>query len=527
MGTYAEYVGNHNVPAEKLPELTQRMQTLFEQGGFMSRETVSMYGKTITLLGPVQHKKEPLFVYDFNYFMDIVWEPACYDATTGRLFTGKIGPRYFRDVVMAAYILSEFYSEDFTLTTIDGQLLPEAWQAMEWLNYLFDEKYSDSRLSDPWRLYRLFHDADYNSPESRRLLEYIDDANASLVSAIRYLTVVYSNDVRSARTDSQNKNRFGSIFGFPATLFLDLSSENIRHYLETTASPLLQKAAEHILNSSRKDKDAVFTIDALFDMCASTLESIAATHTEDKEVLLERIMCILVDHESSCPTPDAPFFPFWFSSYLLPKESSLKLISDVFALDFWKLLEELGPITEDRSEEWHPDCISYHKVPLGKRSTWEHLRLESRGLSDDDRAYYWEPDGDVFLSEDMVKWMEALCEELDEIENGSGELIEASSFPQKLIEVLEEADTTFFHVHFFHDSFYEFLSRSSERRIQATVMLLERMIERNRGSFSVITKDLNWWGYGDCGDHHPARLEIKRYLAVLGNPHLRQKWLRI
>jgi len=36
-----------------------------------------------------------------------------------------------------------------------------------------------------------------------------------------------------------------------------------------------------------------------------------------------------------------------------------------------------------------------------------------------------------------------------------------------------------------------------------------------------------WWGYGDRGDHHPARLEIKRYLAVLGNPHLRQKWLRI
>ena len=55
MGTFVNFYGDMTVAPEKLPELTERMARLWEQGGMMQVEDVSLFGKHISLL----HQPEP------------------------------------------------------------------------------------------------------------------------------------------------------------------------------------------------------------------------------------------------------------------------------------------------------------------------------------------------------------------------------------------------------------------------------------------------------------------------------------
>lgn len=182
---------------------------------------------------------------------------------------------------------------------------------------------------------------------------------------------------------------------------------------------------------------------------------------------------------------------------------------------------------EEKSAEWSVCYGDRYIDPEDKKSTARYLRLNARGLSNDDRAYFWCPDGDVVLSDNMIRWLKALSTELDEIEAGTEELTNLNEFAQVLIETLFEANKVFIQMHFFRDAFYELLSHSNNRRVQAVVILMKNMINRNREEFTSAEKDTDWWGYGIGGERHPARLEIKRYFAVLGNPYLRKQWLQI
>ena len=55
MGTFVNFYGDMTVAPEKLPELTERMARLWEQGGMMQVEDVNLFGKHISLL----HQPEP------------------------------------------------------------------------------------------------------------------------------------------------------------------------------------------------------------------------------------------------------------------------------------------------------------------------------------------------------------------------------------------------------------------------------------------------------------------------------------
>lgn len=45
MGTFVNFYGDRTVAPEKLPELTERMARLWEQGGMMQVEEVNLFGK--------------------------------------------------------------------------------------------------------------------------------------------------------------------------------------------------------------------------------------------------------------------------------------------------------------------------------------------------------------------------------------------------------------------------------------------------------------------------------------------------
>lgn len=155
MSNYLDFCGEMKVPEDRLPELTERMMKLFAQGGMMNVEEISLFGTEIGLLCPVEPNEDQRVLLNYNYFDDDGWETAVYDLKTGKLGSRRIGWHIFADVVLAAYILLEFYTEKYTVTMLNNSYIPGAWKTIQWLNYLFDEKYCDTRQIDPQRMLEL------------------------------------------------------------------------------------------------------------------------------------------------------------------------------------------------------------------------------------------------------------------------------------------------------------------------------------------------------------------------------------
>lgn len=543
-GIYVEFCGNMKIPEAKLPGLTQRMSRLLEQGGIMDVEEACLYEKKILLLRPSQIDKDKRIVFTYSYFDNCVYRTAAYNTETGRLCHSQyegLGFGHFYDVVVAAYVLLEFYTEGYGVTTVEDHFAPGVWRKIEWLNYLFDEAFEDTRLRDPWKLYEIIQRDKHHIFEKQDPLSYLSsapvEASQALAGVVRYLAVAYTEIVRKAAADIGAFDELDTVEAagrsFLGRYVVVVSGQEIGDYLKNDAPEMLRIAADYAIRSgwlkkcSPSMKDDHIPFCALVDLCASSLETLLNAHPVDREDLFDRLCLILKDHASFCPAPEDPYMPFWFSSYLLPKEVILKLVSDAFEMDFWKLLDKLGASVDEKSEDW---CSKATKnwggssKPQGKRSTTDFLNGKYTPLTDDDRAYFWKPDGDVNFSDEMNAWLEKLGKELDEIEAGEEDPLRGVDFTKALIEAIYEADQAFKRLHFFRDAFYEFIEKRNERRVRAAVELIRRMTKRNR-------EELEQWiesehtTYFDA--YHPARQEVKRYFAVLGNPHLREKWLKL
>ena len=151
-----------------------------------------------------------------------------------------------------------------------------------------------------------------------------------------------------------------------------------------------------------------------------------------------------------------------------------------FGVDFWALWDELGADIP-RVERFPPPQSC---PPVEPVSTQELFSVSS-----DDMAYYWRSDGKVQFSDEMAAWMQSLRAELD----GITDTIPPDKFLQTMVDAIAGAGS-----YAFRDMFYGFIARQAEPKVQAAVLLLERLAERGEPN-------------------------IRRYLAILGNPALREK----
>ena len=110
------------------------------------------------------------------------------------------------------------------------------------------------------------------------------------------------------------------------------------------------------------------------------------------------------------------------------------------------------------------------------------------GVAPDDMAYYWRSDGKVQFSDEMTAWMQSLRAELD----GITDTIPPERFLQAMADAIAGAGNCAF-----RDMFYGFIARQAEPKVQAAVLLLKRLVGRGEPN-------------------------IRRYLAILGNPALRE-----
>ena len=113
-------------------------------------------------------------------------------------------------------------------------------------------------------------------------------------------------------------------------------------------------------------------------------------------------------------------------------------------------------------------------------------------LMPDQMTYFWRPDGDIRLSDELTEWMRELSAELE----GITETIPPEKFLETLVSAIGATKCVFF-----RDAFYELIARQTEQKVQAAVLLMQRLAAREV----------------------PERLW--QYAALIGNPALRGEML--
>lgn len=446
MGTYLGYFGNQTIPADKQEEFTQRVLTILNQGGMMDLEEVSIFGKKIWLVKPLQIQPgQESLTFCYNYFENDIWETGGYRPDTCRFYTNKVGWLQFDLVCSAVYVLHEFYADSFGMANRDDHIY-DAREIIGWLNYLFDEHYTNRRAIDLWRIYQLLPD---HRKDDDLLSLLPGDTSMDVLGTLIYLAVTREN----------HKEDWKQLIAVPP------------HGPEEITLPDCIRIAEN----------------ALKDLKASD-----ETSEEEK---LEQLKNVLKTGGQKV-SPEIPKLCRFIGgiSSMLPVEITAKLVADTFSLNSSTLLEELRPYARDVRELWNYKNRQPPK-PIPPVSTASFL-----GCSDDDRAWWWRPDGDVHFSDEMAIWLSQCRTELETLANQEP-LLHGTEPLKLLIETLYDIQERHRYVFAFREMFYDFVAHSELPMVQAAIRYLRQLSEQEPDS----------------------SVSLQRYLAVLGNLPLREK----
>lgn len=147
-------------------------------------------------------------------------------------------------------------------------------------------------------------------------------------------------------------------------------------------------------------------------------------------------------------------------------------------------------------------------------------------ISDDDRLYWWDGTDEVVLSKEMDEWLKTLSMKYGEISRGMEEKPESSdAFLKNFLMLLVEIDQYYKRIYPFQNMFYEFVQNGSKVEYRAAVRLLKWIADENRKKGKIIEKVKYDWDITNRNvTHNAGRLELKRFLSVMANRRLRERY---
>lgn len=146
-----------------------------------------------------------------------------------------------------------------------------------------------------------------------------------------------------------------------------------------------------------------------------------------------------------------------------------------------------------------------NESPAEPVSTADFLRC-----SDDDLVFLWKPNGKVAFSESMWDWLTSLRHRLDALTFAGKDLIPPSAFLKTMVMILSEINPSdkSFGNYGWREMFYDWIQAAHNLRVQASLVLMREIASKP-------------------SDGEQCVSNLRRYLAVLGNPSLREYALGI
>lgn len=419
MGTFANLFGEMKIPEEKREEFSKRVQTIFEKGGLMDISYVQIYDVVLYVLKPTQFDENGKLHALYSYFEQSIWEDCGYDSKNNKFYSDKVGYSEFCKVICAINVLYEFYTEDFSMANINGRAF-NALDEIAWINYLFDEKYTNKRIEYPFELYRILLKSNYRG--------YIDKILKPILYACNNFC---QSDAYRAVSDFKD--------------FEKLISENKNYIFEKNAWDKLTNYFNSDTISREKKLEKLKSMYLL-------PKYIKNFHNEDEEDV--------------------------YISIIVTPIVCMKFICELFQLDFWEFYEEIYSKNPDFLIKGL-DKEEKHNKPISPMSTKDFF-----GCSYDDMIYFWTKDNDIEFSNELENFISELKREYDNILNTKDIIIEQEQIVKELIFSLKDANiisrtgTDKYVVCPTESMFYEFLNNTNKREVQAFIYLLSELNQK-------------------------------------------------
>ena len=441
MGIFMQHLGEIKIPEEHRAEYAQQALKLLRAGGMMTVEPVQLSGHKLYLLSPPELDEDGKAIGHYNYLDENSGERWCLNAKNGWFSCGKIIGSCYYSTIAAVHISTTLWSASYAATLINGCLVREKTY-IRWINYVLGTQYTNHRATQLWEIGKLLQlDNGYwvhRNPDLGHLLEDYPPECADRDQTLSYLAAYHFDELCSI------------------------------------LPPLTDEDWEELKQSK------MLTIQAIYDQLQSTLREYHQNGGTLEGVKKFLIMPTEEKRQAIHQQKDTDQQYLLFAFFMMPPAVSIACIAKEFDAAFWEIWNEIGGQIPEVPRLYTPEpCPSVE--PLSTQRLLD--------LNPDDLAYYWTPDSGMQFSDAFQKQLTEWRSELDSMTE--------SIPPQDFLKAFADRISAGGHI-FFRDTFYEFIARQAEPQIQAAVLLMGRLAER---------EDEN----------------LKRFHAVLGNPALRKE----
>ena len=501
MGTFAGYTGEMNIPEEKRERFGRQMMKLLNYGGMMQFEKVSLFGRELFLLSPVELSSEGKVDFWYNYFEESRWENAGFHMDDSIFYSNKIGSCEFCDVILAAYMLYEMYDESPGFAICNGEILDPRFYG-GWLNHILGTTFSMKKRYNLWEsaehiaFFRSHYDQLFSRNELGCLLpdKLLKAAGGTELSDLLY--IIYGTE--SLKSDTIE----------PASYPEDIY--RCKMALLSLQECYGDKFYEHLLQFLQLDRNR---------REKSTDENLTVL-AELSLFLPARVFVYL-----AAEIKQESFWELW-------KEWKDKVYDDEQMKQYAS--EKLQEQRRKWKEQIIPEINTAEFLRQDNWFTFYHTPEELKGksnyyLTDDDRLFWWDGTDEVVISDEMTIWLEELAgrhRKLMELPDaGCGDRFDSSNFIKNFIILLDEICSYYKRIYPFKTMFYDFCQNSEKKKYSAALALLEMLYEENKEDGKVIEYAKGSWDMVSKNvTQNIARLRLKRYMSVMANTKVRKKY---
>lgn len=500
MGSFAWLLRKEGVgiPDEKKEEFKDRLEKLFQAGGMMEVEEIELCGKkAVTIHKASMHDYGMGFNY--NYFEEDYWEDAGFDSKRETIWSEKIGWRYFRRVVVAAYVLESLYVDGSAVVMLNNDLVMSPMY-IGWINYLFQEHFPQKN-NDPWTLFETMHDQDYTNLKSYEWKAFVQDMTGLLgyfdIKAVLSGTAAVEKEIKSIFDQEESVKEDGKI---GHVNFMT----GLRRFVEGFHK-----------ESEQSEKKQLSLIMGMLRSYYGQDKSLRDISEQYKDNYLGKIC---------------------FCAALMDTPAYVtKIIAETYDVDFWELWEQVRDVTK-RNKLFFKQGIPQELIPF---STMDFL-----GVSSDDMIPFWGHDKNIRFSQELKDWFADLKSQFEKFLE-SEDMVDNPLY--WILDMMEYADENYYHIYTFSDFFKETMEHLNDRRFLALWKIYDEMLHdpvmEEAGSVIFMPEETadeqdvrfyfgapprrrlktNWGFMGREAENNKARTTLRRYMALLGNKGLREK----
>ena len=498
MRAYGEYTGPENIRADRIDEFAFAVSKVLNYGGMMHLRNVEMYNKKILLLDPVKIEKGIDVDFHYNYFEEDSWENAGYVYENQHFYSNKIGSKEFSNVITAVYCLYEHYDEGVGLPKEEGDVV-DSRLYIGWFNHLFGKNFSMAhrfRLWDKAESYVL-DKIEYNDdPLDEKLLSYIIPKDlmkyAGGIDLSDLLYIINGTETLTEETVAPGT--------YPEDVLI--CKKAILAFIEKHG----EEAYNRILELLHKP----------YDIRRNETDSDFKQIAESSLFLHARTLLYL-----TCEMTGKKFWPEWNREKdQVYRDEKLKTYASEDILEYRKKGQEKPVKAVSTSEFLRNDgYFTFYNTPDELKDMPDYY------ISDADRLYWWDGLDEVVINSKTEKWLQDVAKDYSEALAQTPEECDTQKYVKMIIELLYEVEDRYKRVFAFQDMFYEFIANGTKKEYRAAMDVLRKLYEDNKEDAEYLKDIRNWEFTSKNVICISGRMNMKRYLALLANVKLREKYL--